>query len=169
MILPAPTILEHEHLRVIAYYRLQAGIKITLHTDISTDLDFMLLDIRCEGSRHPPTCLINLYNQTELGESQDPCFTTDRLARINFHPGTATVIMGDWNLHHNLWNSMIDMTSTTVRIQDVVDWLEGQGFSLCSEKDVIMRSRSGSQQDSIINLTFANESAFRQGLVQNHR
>src|SRR5260370_15690839 len=48
VILPTPMILEHEHPRVIAYYQLQAGIEITLCTDISTDLDFMLLDIRRE-------------------------------------------------------------------------------------------------------------------------
>src|SRR5260370_13643058 len=48
VILPTPTILENECPQVMAYYQLQAGIEIeiTLQTDISTDLDFMLLDIR---------------------------------------------------------------------------------------------------------------------------
>jgi len=57
------------------YYRLQVGIEITLRTDISTDLDFMILDVRCEGTRNPPTCIINLYNQIELGEEHG--YTTD--------------------------------------------------------------------------------------------
>src|SRR5260370_36803368 len=62
VILPTPTIKENEHLRVVAYYQLQANIKITLRMDIKTNLDFMILDIRCEGSKHPPMHLINLYN-----------------------------------------------------------------------------------------------------------
>src|SRR5260370_38632774 len=107
--------------------------------DISTDLNFMLLDIRHEGSKYPPTRLINIYNQMELGESQDSRLTTDRLANIQFHLETPIVIMGDWNLHHHLWNSVIETTSTTARTQDVVDWLVGQSFSLCSERDIHTR------------------------------
>src|SRR5258707_2737573 len=68
VIVPTPTIKDSEQPRVAAYYRLQAGIEITLRTDISTDLDFMILDVRCEGTRNPPTHIINLYNQIELGE-----------------------------------------------------------------------------------------------------
>src|SRR5260370_42121746 len=51
VILPSPTIKEQDCLRVVAYYRLQAGIEITLRTDISSDLDYMILDARCEGSK----------------------------------------------------------------------------------------------------------------------
>jgi len=85
---------ENEHLRVTAYNQLGAGIDITLRSDISTNLDFMILDVKCEGSKHPPTCIINIYNQTELGESQEPNYTTDRLASIHLHPGIPTIIMG---------------------------------------------------------------------------
>ncbi len=94
VILPAPMVRENEHLRVTAYNQLGAGIDITLRSDISTNLDFMILDIKREGSKHPPTCVINIYNQTELGESQEPDYTTDRLASIHLHPGIPTIIMG---------------------------------------------------------------------------
>ena len=70
MVLPTPAIREYECPRVAAYYHLQAGIDIILRTDISADLDFMVLDVRWEGSRNPPTHIINLYNQVELGEEQ---------------------------------------------------------------------------------------------------
>src|SRR5260370_15827269 len=129
----------------------------------------MILDVKCEGSKHPPTCIINIYNQTELGESQEPNYTTDRLASIHLHPGFPTIITGDWNLHHNLWDSMVAAESTPARTQDVVDWLEGQSFTLCSKKDVHTRSRSGSQWDMVIDLTFANKTVFEQGVIQNHR
>src|SRR5260370_25371096 len=69
VILPSPMIKEHDCPRVIAYYRLQAGIEITLRMDISTNLDFMIINV-------------NLYNQVEPGNTQDPCYTTDRLANI---------------------------------------------------------------------------------------
>ena len=96
---------------------------------------------------------------------QDPTYTTDRIANIRFHPDTLTVITGNWNLHHNLWNSAIEADSVPTRTQEVVNWLEGQGFNLCNEKDVHTRSGSGTQCDTLIDLTFTNETAFGQGLV----
>jgi len=78
VIFPTPMIKENECPRVIAYYWLEVGIEITLRTDISTDLDYMILDIRCEGSRHPSTHLINIYNQTEPGELIEPVYTSNR-------------------------------------------------------------------------------------------
>ena len=162
---------ENEHPRVVAYYQLQAGIEITLRMDICSDLDFMILDVRCSGLRHPPTHLINIYNQMELGELQESVYTTDRLASVHLHPATPTIITGDWNLHHTLWNSRIDTSSISVRMQEVVNWLEGQGFNLCSKKDIHTRSSSGTQWDTIINLTFtfANEATIGQGIIQNHQ
>ena len=165
VILPSPTIKENECLRVMAYYRLQAGIKIILQTNIGTNLDFMILDVKCEGSRHLLTCIINIYNQAELGEAQEPRYTTDRLININIHPGTPTIITGDWNLHHNSWNSAVDIESTPARTQEVVDWLKGQGFNMCSERDIHTRSGSGTHQDSVIDLTFTNETATGQGII----
>ncbi|SRR5258708_2573231 len=110
----------------------------------------MILDVRCKGTRHPPTRLINLYNQVELGDEHG--YTT-------LHLGTLTVITGDWNIHHNNWDSLIERETTPTRTQEVVDWLEGQGFSLCSKRDVHTRGGSSSQQDTVIDLTFANEMA----------
>ena len=167
VILPT-TIKENNCPRVVTYYKLQAGIEITLRTDISSDLDFMVLDIKHEGSRHPPTCIINLYNQTKPGEIPSLNFTTDRLANINLHPGMPTVIMGDWNLHHSNWNSSIEKELTPPKTQEVVDWLDGQGFSLCSERDIYTRSGSGTQCDTIIDLTFVNVPAVGQGVVHDH-
>jgi len=167
-VLPTPTIKENECLRVVAYYRLQAGIEMTLRTDIGTDLDFMILDVKREGLRHLPTCIINIYNQVELGEAQELRYMTNGLANVNIHPGTPTIITGDWNLHHNSWNSTVDVESTPARTQEVVDWLKGQGFSMCSERDVHTRSSSGTHRDSVIDLTFANETVTRQGIIRNH-
>ena len=50
----------------------------------------------------------------------------------------------------------------------MVDWLDGQGFSLCSERDIYTRSGSGTQCDTIIDLTFANVPAVGQGVVHDH-
>jgi len=49
VILPT-TIKENDCPRVVTYYKLQAGVEITLRTDISLDLDFMILDVKCIGS-----------------------------------------------------------------------------------------------------------------------
>ena len=71
VILPTPTIKVDERPRVAAYYRLQAGIEVTLRTDICADLDFMILEVKCEGLGRPPIRIINIYNQVELGETQE--------------------------------------------------------------------------------------------------
>ncbi len=168
VILPTPTIKMNEHPRVAAYYKLQAGIKVTLRTDICADLNFMIMEVKHEGSCHPPMHIINIYNQAELGETQEQRYMTDRLANINLHPGTLMIITGDWNLHHNSWNSTVEVESTLARTQEVVDWLKGQGSSLCSKRDVHTRSGTRSQWDLVINLTFANEIATRQGIIRNH-
>src|SRR5260370_36357262 len=63
---------------------------------------------------------------------------------------------------------MIEAETITTRMQDVVDWLEGQGFTLQSEKDIHTRSSTRTQHDLVIDLTFANETACRQGVLQNH-
>ena len=125
----------------------------------------MIIDVKCEGSRHPPMHIINLYNQTEPGKLQDPRYTTDRLLQVHLHPEVPTIITGNWNLHHNLWNSMIELEVTPTRTQEVVDWLEGQGFNLCSKRDKHTRIRSGAQHNMTINLTFANETASSQGVT----
>src|SRR5260370_20963053 len=139
--------------------------------DICADLDLMIMDIHHEGSKHPPTCIINLYNQVEPGESPNPVHTTDRLAKIHFHPEIPTIITGNWNLHHNhnLWDSTIETESTPTSTQEVVDWLEGQGFNLCNKRDVHTRSGSGIQWDTTIDLMFSNETAMGQGIVQQHK
>src|SRR5260370_34582303 len=102
VILPSPMIKEQDCLIVIAYYQLQARIEITLRMDISSNLDYMILDTQCEGSKHSPTRITNIYNYVEPGEMQDPTYTTDRIANIQFHLDILTIITGDWNLHHNL-------------------------------------------------------------------
>src|SRR5260370_24522766 len=93
----------------------------------------------------------------------------DRMANLRLHPEIPMVISGNWNLHHNLWNSAIEAESTLARTQDIVNWLEGHGFNLCNERDVHTRSGSGTQRDTIIDLTFSNEMATGQGLVQKHK
>ena len=55
IILPRPAINEQERPRVVAYYRLQAEIEVTLCTDIGNDLDYMILDIKRNNSSLPST------------------------------------------------------------------------------------------------------------------
>ena len=61
------------------------------------------------------------------------------------------------------------MESTPTSTQEVVDWLEGQGFNLCNERDIHTRSGSGSQWNTTINLTFSNKTATGQGIIQQHK
>ena len=64
---------------------------------------------------------------------------------------------------------MVEEESSPTRTQEVLDWLVRQGFTLCSERDVHTCSSLGTQQDMAINLTFANETALGQGIIQDHK
>ena len=108
VILPVPLINNQDWPRVAAYYQLQAEIEVMLRTDIGEDLDYMILDVRHNNSNIPLTHVINLYNQQELGKSPNPSTTMDRLAEKYLDPDVPTIITGDWNLHHPLWELRVE-------------------------------------------------------------
>src|SRR5258707_12877369 len=61
--LPKLNIQREECPRTVAYHKLGTGINLMLRTDITQDLDFMILNIGREEASWPPVTLINVYNQ----------------------------------------------------------------------------------------------------------
>ena len=61
----------------MAYYRLGAHLKVSLRTDIISDLDIMILEASREGDPSTPTRVINIYNQKQLDKPNSMTYTID--------------------------------------------------------------------------------------------
>ncbi len=81
----------------------------------------MILEVKRTGDPNSPTRIINIYNQKQLGENRN-IYTIDHLT---------TVITRDWNTHHPDWDDGIDQP--TLRAQETLEWVDGNGFILCNE------------------------------------
>ena len=163
MILPKRPLRDDERPRVAAFYRLGTPLEITLRNDLITDTDVMVLDVKREGSPHPPTRTINLYNQKPLGENTD--WTIDRLAGTHLDPTTPTIITGDWNIRHPSWDNRV--TTACPRTRQTLEWTEGNGFSLCNEPFVPTREDTLGHA-SVIDLTFKNKMASGMNVLSGH-
>src|SRR6266705_318104 len=53
-VLPKQPIAEGDRPRTITYYRKDANIELTLRNDIASDLDYMVLDVKRNGSTQQP-------------------------------------------------------------------------------------------------------------------
>ncbi len=97
-ILPKQPIQSTEHPRVVAYYKLDTNLEITLCNNFITDLDVMVLDIKREGDIREATWIINIYNQRELGEQPSVIYTSNHITNLHWDPNALTIIMGNWNI-----------------------------------------------------------------------
>ena len=96
-ILPKCPIQAEEHPRVAAYYKTSTNLEVTLHNNLLTDLDIMVLKIKREGDISEAMRLVNIYNQKQLGDLPPLTYTSDCLARIQWDEATLTILTGDWN------------------------------------------------------------------------
>ena len=78
-------------------------------------------------------------------------WTLNRLKEADIDTNTPMIIMGDWNTCHPDWDDSIDTPDQ--RVREMVEWLEGNSFSLCNEPYVPTREDC-SGHASVIDLTF---------------
>ena len=97
-ILPRCPIQMTECPRVVAYYKLDTNLEITLQNDTISDLDVMALNIKREGDIMEATRVINIYNQKKLGASPPMIYTSNHIANLQWDPTIPTIITGDWNI-----------------------------------------------------------------------
>ncbi len=148
-----------------AYYKLGANLEITLHNDFLTDLDVMALNIKREGDEREATRIINIYNQRELGEHISMIYTSNCITDLQWDPTIPTIITGDWNIRHPLWDSGV--TSACPRTCETLEWINGNGFTLCNEPFIPTREDTLGHS-SVINLTFKNTAANGGNIIKNH-
>ena len=150
-ILPKCPVQDTERPRVAAYYRLGANLEVTLQNDILTDLDIMVLEAKRERDPAATMRLINIYNQKELSAQNSQSYTFECLARTQWDATIPTIITGDWNIRHPQWDNGV--TTACPQTHETLEWLEGNGFTLCNQPYIPTREDTMGHA-SVINLTF---------------
>ncbi len=133
--------------RAITYIRKESKIEFTNRTDLVSDPDAVLLEIRLEEERN--IYLLNLYNEKDnLGTYT---ITRSLKGRVLDRP---FILAGDMNAHHRWWNSRLKRPRNS---KDLVEWVNLNRGSLLNTPDLTTFSRKGCQ-DSVIDLVFTNTS-----------
>ena len=148
--------------RTLTYYRPRPDYTITLRTDIIEDRDIQVLDV-LQINQNPIT-IINIYNDTPQKEN---CILAQLRQVDNIIREHPTIITGDFNMHHPLW-SREDRTSTQDQLsEDAVNWLASKGLSILNTKGEITHlARHSGERPSVIDLTFANNTAIAQDTIK---
>ncbi len=152
-VLPKQPIWQSERPRVAAYFKIGANIDVTLRNDLMTNLDVMALNIKWENDVTEATRIINIYNQKQLGDHAHPNYTSDCITALQWDLHILTIITGNWNICHPRWDNRVQ--SACPRTHETLEWIEGNGFTLCNEP--FMPTREDSMGHAlVINLTFKN-------------
>ena len=125
-------------------------IQCTPRTDLINDSDLQIIEIIIDEVRK--VRIFNFYNEKSLKVRET--YTIDRLL-VKYQPiSTAQfVICGDFNTHHNWWNSKIQ---NAIRSENLVKWLKLNKCSLINTPDLYTYFAHSGNSSSIIALTFAN-------------
>ncbi|KAJ3752047.1 hypothetical protein EV360DRAFT_55905, partial [Lentinula raphanica] len=84
--------------RVYAYVKTSIQAEVTLRTDIVSDRDTMILDVKPRQGRS--VTFIHIYNDPSRGRQQ----SLWQLRNLNLPLQHPLVITGDANLHHIRWS-----------------------------------------------------------------
>jgi hypothetical protein len=138
--------------RVAIYARKQSSFSFCHRTDLTSDTDIVIVDVSGPGIE--TFQIINIYNEKSL--DSDPEFTDYTVERSLQYVQLSheTLIVGDFNAHHNWWNSSI---TNSVRASSLISWLNLYNFDLINEPDIQTCSRSA---NSIIDLSFATQKLY---------
>ncbi|KAJ3762101.1 Endonuclease/exonuclease/phosphatase, partial [Lentinula raphanica] len=112
--------------RVYAYVKTSIQAEVTLRTDIASDRDTMILDVKPRSGKM--VTLIHIYNDPARGRQQ----SLWQLRNLNLPPQQPMVITGDANLHHIRWSRGTPRTSTIT--EEIVEWMDLNHFLLINKK-----------------------------------
>ncbi|KAF8202788.1 Endonuclease/exonuclease/phosphatase, partial [Mycena galopus ATCC 62051] len=151
-----------QKVKVMTYVRKRADFSVTLRSDIAKDLDLQVIKVSQKGA--PTTMFVNVYNDTKQRRP-----ATDRICDLDLPKDTPLIILGDTNLHHELW-SCTDKFSNT-KSKSFLEWIaedaEGPQATLLNSKGEVTYVPHGSVgSSSVIDLTFVNGAAINNDSVQ---
>ncbi|KAJ3830971.1 Endonuclease/exonuclease/phosphatase, partial [Lentinula raphanica] len=143
---PTPSAPDTVTPRVYAYVKSSIQAEVTLRTDIISDRDMMILDVKPRKGKQ--VTFIHTYNDPSLGRQQ-PMW---RLRHLNLPANQAMVVTGDMNLHHLRWSRGAPRSSMIT--DEVVEWLNQNLFALINKPGVPTHyPHDSGKHPSVIDLT----------------
>jgi hypothetical protein len=125
-----------------------AHISLTPRNDLANDPDAQCLTLSTPST--PPILLINLYNEKSQSPDNDER-TIERCIHQIPLPDRA-IIVGDFNAHHQWWNSSV---TTPKRAETIINWTDTHRLQLINEEDIPTYHYRNGTGTSILDLTFA--------------
>lgn len=138
--------------RVVTYVRKQSLLQFSPRFDTVQDSDLQTIDFYVDAE---PFTIYHVYNERQQGFDAG-LYTVQRLPfELSMNSGPA-LLLGDFNLHHPLWNGATHSPSQLA--DSFANWLQRHQFSLLVDLEVV-NSKGGtflrSQETSVIDLVFA--------------
>ncbi|KAJ3963704.1 Endonuclease/exonuclease/phosphatase [Lentinula raphanica] len=138
--------------RVYAYVKISLQAEVTLRTDIVSDRDIMVLDIKPRKGKK--VTYIHVYNDPSLGRQQ----AMWRLRNFDLTASQAMVVTGDMNLHHIRWSRGEPRSSTIT--DEIVEWMDQNLFALINKpREPTHYPHDTGKHPSVIDLTWVNTKA----------
>jgi hypothetical protein len=114
-----------------------------------TDPDVLIVDISEKGEK---VQAINIYNEKDLDFDLERGHTLQRFL-YNFTLSSKSIIVGDFNLHHPLWEPTARPTPNSERL---VDWIEEQELALLNTPGESTYFRVDLDHLSVLDLSFVS-------------
>ncbi|KAJ7767920.1 Endonuclease/exonuclease/phosphatase [Mycena maculata] len=144
--------------RVMAYYKTRPDFTVTLRSNIAQDLDIQVIDVSQPGI--PTTTYVNVYN-----DSRQRVPATEQLRALTLPDDHPVILLGDWNLHHELWS--LYGIKGNARANRFVEWITDKGYSILNQKgEVTYIPHDKKRSPSVIDLTFVNVAAINHDAVK---
>lgn len=141
--------------RVMTYISRSFPFEITARYDLIVDPDFQILEIFAPHE----SFFINIYNEKPKTQHEIR-FTLQRLFDLHISFQKPFLLLGDLNLHHQLWNPTVEYASPLA--EHFVQFIHYHKAELLIDMTVIEElggtfHRSNTKNTSIIDLVFASK------------
>ncbi|KAJ3821852.1 Endonuclease/exonuclease/phosphatase, partial [Lentinula raphanica] len=124
-------------------------VQVTLRTDIVSDRDTMVLDVKPRNGRR--VTFIHVYNDPSRGRQQ----ALWQLRNLELPLNQPVVVTGDANLHHIRWSRGVPRTPSIT--EEIVEWMDRNHFILNNKKGVPTHFPHDTEKHpSVIDLTWVN-------------
>jgi len=128
--------------RTLLYYRRDLGLELVLKN--LGDSDLQSIDIIDRGSQ---LTLLNIYNERDENNN----WTIDRTL-YKLPISNSTVLLGDFNIHHPIWEPSISSPSPRARL--LKEWLDDKELNLSNNIGEETFFRPHLDRGSVLDLTF---------------
>lgn len=139
-------------IRVLTFISKNIPFEISNREDLINDEDCQIIDLK--SKEFGEIRIFNIYNERRQN-TQNGEYTVNRLYnKINLHCTKKTLLIGDFNAHHSLWNPGIKVN---LRSEKIIELIENKNLQLINRKGIATHyyARKNKTGSSIIDLSFA--------------